>query len=51
MRGIVQTLKPFEFVSWNDAKATYEIHRNPKSWYTPAAVELTGEVPARSGLF
>ena len=32
VRALVQTLKPYEFVSWNDAKAEEQIHRNPKAW-------------------
>lgn len=49
--SIVQTLKPYEFVSWNDAKAEMQVHRNPKAWYTPAAAPLTGEPIRRPGLF
>ncbi len=51
VRGIVQTLKPYEFVSWNDAKAEYQVHKNPKAWYTPAATPLEGEPARRTGLF
>lgn len=43
VRAIVQTLKPYEFVSWNDAKAEMQVHKNPASWFTPAAVPLQGE--------
>jgi hypothetical protein len=51
VRAIVQTLKPYEFVSWNDAKAEYQVHKNPKAWYTPAAAPLEGEPGRRPGLF
>lgn len=51
VRAIVQTLKPYEFVSWNDAKAEYQVHKNPKAWYTPAAQPLEGEPGRRAGLF
>lgn len=51
VRALVQTLKPYEFVSWNDAKAEAQIHRNPKAWYTPAADPLEGQPTTRGGLF
>lgn len=51
VRGVVQTLKPYEFVSWNDAKGEYQVHKNPKAWYTPAAAPLEGEPGRRAGLF
>jgi hypothetical protein len=51
VRALVQTLKPYEFVSWNDAKAEMQHHKNPQSWYTPAAAPLQGDPIRRSGLF
>ena len=50
IRALVQTLKPYEFVSWNDSKAEHEVHKNPAAWYQPAATPLKGE-PVRRGLF
>jgi hypothetical protein len=40
----VQSLEPYEFVEWNDAKAQMTIHRNAAAWFTPGAARLTGEV-------
>jgi hypothetical protein len=52
VRALVQTLKPYEFVSWNDAKAEMQHHKNPQSWYTPAAAPLQGEpIAPRRRLF
>jgi hypothetical protein len=39
----VQTLEPFEFVEWDDAKAQMTIHRNAAAWFTPDARRLEGE--------
>jgi hypothetical protein len=41
--ALVQVLKPFEFVSWNDAKAEMQHHKNPAAWFTPAPVPLVGD--------
>jgi hypothetical protein len=53
VRALVQTLKPYEFVSWNDALAKMDHHKNPRAWFTPAATPLQGEPiePRRRGLF
>jgi len=53
VRQLVQTLKPYEFVSWNDARAEMQVHKNPAAWYTPAIAPLQGEPvdPHRRELF
>lgn len=40
----VQSLKPFEFVQWNDRLAEMEVNRNPAAWKEPRAEPLRGKV-------
>jgi hypothetical protein len=53
VRDRVQTLKPYEFISWNDGRAEMRHHKDPASWFTPAAAPLEGDAiePKRRGLF
>lgn len=32
---LVQKLEPYQFVGWDDAKATATIYRNSRAWFTP----------------
>ncbi len=38
VRDLVQTLQPFEYVVWNDAKSEARINRQPDAWFTPLEI-------------
>jgi len=42
---LVQDLKPYHFVSWNDAKGVLREHHTPETWFTPGPMpfEDTGK--------
>lgn len=40
----VQTLEPFEFVQWDDAKAEMQVNKNSNAWREPRPDRLEGTV-------